>query len=213
MTKKKKRKKDKDWESVSYGPSVDIFEESESEFSWTKRKLPILHSRPHLITDMLERMKGAPKTESSEDTESSDSLMTRSFLQIDSKVDNAAKDYYSCLRKKEEVLSEGHRPNPTITTEPEKEANKYPFREFQFRIAEEEAIKSDEDVSIRGRRQARKNKLVLNMIKEMDAYLLRETIDNNRQKVVLRKKGENKIVVDKDDESEAADKADPPHPT
>ena len=49
-------------------------------------------------------------------------------------------------------------------------------REFQFRIAEEEAIKSDEDVSIRGRRQARKNKLVLNMIKEMDAYLLRETV-------------------------------------
>ena len=43
--------------------------------------------------------------------------------------------------------------------------------------------------------------------------LWREQIDNNRQKVVLRKKGENKIVVDKDDESEAADKADPPHPT
>ena len=43
----------------------------------------------------------------------------------------------------------------------------------------------------------------------------REQIDNNRQKVMLRKKGENAIVVDKDDadESEAADKADPPQQT
>ena len=50
------------------------------------------------------------------------------------------------------------------------------LRDFQFRIAEEEAIKSDEDLSIRGRRQARKNKLILNMIKETNAYLLSETV-------------------------------------
>lgn len=49
-------------------------------------------------------------------------------------------------------------------------------RNYQFRIAEEEAIKSDEDLTIRGRRQARKNKLILNMIKETDAYLARETV-------------------------------------
>jgi len=180
---RKRRTRGSDDESITSGPSLNIFEESESEFWWTKRRFPVLESRivsVHDIVAKLERSASGLKDRSG-------ATKDQISLHVDSKMDSeACKDFYTSLKKTENRPVEGHTPNLPISETAEQDVNKYPFKDYEFRIAEEEAIKSDEDVRIRGRRQARKNKLVLNMIKETDAYLLRETIDNNRQKAILR---------------------------
>lgn len=189
---RKRRTRDSDDESITSGPSLNIFEESESEFCWTKRRLPVLQSRILSVHDIMAKLEG-----------SATGLKDRS---VGSKMDSdACEDFYTSLKKTENRPVEGHTPNLPITESTEQDVNKYPFKDYEFRIAEEEAIKSDEDVTIRGRRQARKNKLVLNMIKETDAYLLRETIDNNRQKAILRHRP---ATIEKKRESNATTQSD-----
>jgi len=207
-----RRKKERE-ESISGCKSLDIFEESESEFSWTKRKLPILQSRPHIMADIVGYAQhgasedGSLMDNESVSTERTQSLLSQSILNVGNRVDlRASRDYFSSLKQREEPGQQGHRPNERIFSSIESdEVNMYPFRDFQFRIAEEEAIKSNEDVSIRGRRQARKNKLVLSMIKETEAYLLRETDDNNLQKAKLRIQEAKKAAAER--ESASAEKS------
>lgn len=178
----RKRKRNTEEESTTIWPSVDIFEESDTEFAWTTRKLPLLQSRPDLMDNMIGNIESDTPDEL---TSVPGTILSKSALRVDSKMDmNAANEYYASLRNKEGGMLDRSTIETTVTSSAE-EMN-YPFRDLQYRIAEEEAIKSDEDICIRGRRQARKNKLILTMIKEADAYLLRETIDNNRKKALLR---------------------------
>jgi len=202
--KKKKRglfrRKKQEEESFSGCAQLDVFEESESEFSWTKRKLPVLQSRPHIMNDIVElteqRVRDQGSTLSKDSTITCPSFQSQSVLDIGSRIDlNAAKEYFTSLKQREEPNPDGHTKGERMYSTNEDDGVKYAFRDFQFRIAEEEAIKSDEDLSIRGRRQARKNKLILNMIKETNAYLLRETEDNNRHKAKLREREANEAFA------------------
>jgi len=199
---RKRRTRDSDDESIKSGPSLNIFEESESEFCWTKRRLPVLQSRILSVHDIMAKLEGSATGLKDRSGAAKDQIS----LQVGSKMDSdACEDFYTSLKKTENRPVEGHTPNLPITESTEQDVNKYPFKDYEFRIAEEEAIKSDEDVTIRGRRQARKNKLVLNMIKETDAYLLRETIDNNRQKAILRHRP---ATIEKKRESNATTQSD-----
>jgi len=197
----KKQRKAQDKEK---GESISLPENHELEPHWNK-SLPVLQAQPQLMNDIVEKTAfgyGASITT----LPSSSAIWSTSTLNIDDRTDkNAPKDYYSSVKKKETGIKvhNVHPKNPPLEGSIENEVNKYPFRDLQYRIAEEEAIKSDEDVTIRGRRKARKNKLILTMIRETDSYLLRETADNNRRKIERRQESEKakKMAREKDEES------------